>query len=91
MEIKELEIETDGKYERCYGVMNAFAAAILRGEPLIAKGEEGLNGLMLSNAMHLSAWTGAMVTLPIDEDVYYDELMKRVRTSRYLKNLMFEK
>ena len=71
--------------------MNAFAAAILRGEPLIAKGEEGLNGLMLSNAMHLSAWTGAMVTLPIDEDVYYDELMKRVRTSRYLKNLMFEK
>ena len=83
MEIKELEIKTDGKYERCFGVMNAFAAAILRGEPLVAKGEEGLNGLMLSNAMHLSAWTGTMVTLPIDEDVYYEELMKRVRTSRY--------
>lgn len=82
MEIEELKIVTDGKNERHYGVMNAFAAAILRGEPLVANGEEGINGLMLSNAMHLSAWTESKVTLPIDEDVYYEELMKRVKTSR---------
>ena len=82
IEKKELEIETDGKNEQHYGVMNAFAAAILRGEPLIANGEEGINGLMLSNAMHLSAWTESKVTLPIDEDVYYEELMKRVKTSK---------
>lgn len=82
MEKTELEIETDGKNEQHYGVMNAFAGAILRGEKLIAKGEEGINGLMLSNAMHLSAWTELKVTLPIDEDLYYEELMKRVKTSR---------
>ena len=82
MEKKELEIETDGKNEQHYGVMNAFAAAILRGEPLVANGEEGINGLMLSNAMHLSAWTESKVSLPIDEDVYYEELMKRVKTSK---------
>lgn len=82
IERKELEIETDGKNEQHYGVMNAFAAAILRGEPLIANGEEGINGLMLSNAMHLSAWTQSKVSLPIDEDVYYAELMKRVKTSK---------
>ena len=82
MEKKELEIETDGKNEQHYGVMNAFASAILRGEPLVANGEEGINGLMLSNAMHLSAWTGSKVSLPIDEDVYYEELMKRVKTSK---------
>ena len=82
IERKELEIETDGKNEQHYGVMNAFAAAILRGEPLIANGEEGSNGLMLSNAMHLSAWTQSKVSLPIDEDVYYAELMKRVKTSK---------
>ncbi len=82
IEKKELEIETDGMNEQHYGVMNAFAGAILRGEPLVAKGEEGINGLMLSNAMHLSAWTESKVTLPIDEDLYYDELMKRVKTSR---------
>ena len=62
--------------------MNAFAGAILRGEPLVANGEEGINGLMLSNAMHLSSWTETKVSLPIDEDLYYDELMKRVKTSR---------
>ena len=86
MEKKELEIETDGKNEQHYGVMNAFAGAILRGEPLIANGEEGINGLMLSNAMHLSAWTESKVTLPIDEDVYYEELMKRVKTSKRKTN-----
>lgn len=82
MEKKEIQIETDGKNEQHYGVMNAFAASILRGEPLVANGEEGINGLMLSNAMHLSAWTESKVTLPIDEDLYYEELMKRVKTSR---------
>ncbi len=37
-------------------MLNAFAGAILRGEPLIAGGEEGIHGLTLSNAMHLSSW-----------------------------------
>ena len=82
MEKTELEIDTDGKNEQHYGVMNAFAGAILRGEKLIAQGEEGINGLMLSNAMHLSAWTDSKVALPIDEELYYTELMKRVKTSR---------
>ena len=64
------------------GVINAWGGAILRGEPLIANGYEGINGLMLSNAMHLSAWLGKEVSLPIDEDLFYEELMKRVATSR---------
>ena len=67
--------------------MNAFAAAILREEPLIANGEEGINGLMLSNAMHLSSWTNAKVTLPFDEDLYYEELQKRVLSSKKKDNV----
>ena len=63
-------------------MLNAWAGAILRGEPLIAGGEEGINGLTLSNAMHLSAWLGKEITLPFDEELFYDELMKRVATSR---------
>ena len=77
-----LEIETDGKNEQHIGVLNAFGGAILRGEPLIASGEEGINGLTLSNAMHLSAFTGETVAIPFDEELYYNELMKRVATSR---------
>lgn len=77
-----LELETDGKNEQHVGVINAWGGKILRDEPLIADGSEGINGLTLSNAMHLSSWLGKRIDLPIDEDVYYEELMKRVATSR---------
>ena len=76
------EVETDGKSEQHAGVLNAFAGAILHGTPLVAGGEEGINGLTLSNAMHLSAWLGREVELPLDEELYYQELMKRVAVSR---------
>ena len=79
---KTVEVETDGRSEQHSGVLNAFAAAILRGEPLVASGTEGINGLTLSNAMHLSAWLGKEIELPFDDDLYYSELMKRVKTSR---------
>lgn len=70
-------VETDGHNEQHIGVIKAFAANILRGEPLVASGAEGIRGLMLSNAMHLSGWLGKTVTLPIDEDLFLAELNKR--------------
>ena len=76
------EVETDKKNPQHVGVLNAFAGAILRGEPLVAPGEEGINGLTLSNAMHLSAWLGKDITLPLDEELFYEELMKRVKGSK---------
>jgi predicted dehydrogenase len=78
----EVPVELDGKNEQHVGVLNAWADAILRGGKLIADGSEGINGLTLSNAMHLSAWLGKEVTIPFDEDLFYEELMKRVKTSR---------
>ena len=79
---EEIEVETDGLHTSHSGVLNAWAGAILRGEPLVAEGTEGINGLTLSNAMHLSAFLGKEVTLPLDEDLYYEELMKRDTTKR---------
>ncbi len=81
----EAPVETDGLNEQHVGVVNAWGGAILRGTPLVADGREGINGLTLSNAMHLSAFTGQKVALPLDEELYYDELMKRVATSRRKK------
>lgn len=75
-------LEPFGKPEQHVGVINAWGGAILRGEPMIADGREGIHGLELSNAMHLSSWLGKTVTLPVDEDLFYKELMKRVATSR---------
>lgn len=79
---KVIPVETDGDNPLHPGVINAWGGAILRGTPMVADGEEGLNGLTLSNAMHLSAFTGQDVELPFDEDLYYEELMKRVANSR---------
>ncbi len=79
---KEIIVETDGENPQHEGVFRAFAGAVLRGEPLIAGGEEGIRGLTLSNAMHLSAFLGRPVDIPFDENLYYTELMKRVATSR---------
>ncbi|MBQ5901606.1 MAG: gfo/Idh/MocA family oxidoreductase, partial [Clostridia bacterium] len=48
------EVETDGENPQHVGVLNAWADAILHGGKLIAEGKEGINGLTISNAMHLS-------------------------------------
>ncbi|MCR4771626.1 MAG: Gfo/Idh/MocA family oxidoreductase [Oscillospiraceae bacterium] len=79
------EIGLNGDNPQHVGVLNAFAAHILRGEPMTAEGEEGLNSLMISNAIYLSSWLGRSVELPIDEELYYEELKKRIKTSRYVK------
>ena len=79
---KTFEVETDGENPQHPGVLNAWANAILHGGKLIAEGKEGINGLTISNAMHLSAFLGKEVEIPFDEEVYYNELMKRVATSK---------
>lgn len=81
-EWEELEVETDGENPQHVGVLNAFAANILRGEPLVADGREGVNGLTLSNAMHLSSWLGRPVEIPFDEELFLSELNRRRAASR---------
>ena len=65
--------------------------SICDGSPLLAPGIEGINGLALSNAMHLSAWTDNWVELPIDEDLYYEKLQERIKTSNFKKAKTNEK
>ena len=82
MPATETVVETDGENPQHVGVLNAWGGAILRDEPMIADGREGIRGLTLSNAMHLSAFLGKEITLPFDEDLFYEELKKRIATSR---------
>ncbi|MSS11131.1 MULTISPECIES: Gfo/Idh/MocA family protein [Clostridia] len=76
------EVETDGENEQHVGVLKAFTGRILHGTPLVAEGLEGINGLTLSNAMHLSSWLKREVEIPFDEDLFLEELNKRRRESR---------
>ncbi len=77
------EVKTDGENPQHIGVLNAFSANILRGEKLVANGEEGIFGLTLSNAMHLSSWKNEMISLPLDEDEFLNELNVRRENSRH--------
>ena len=75
-------METDGENPQHVGVLNAFAGKILHGTPLVAEGREGLRGLTLSNAMHLSSWLHRPVEIPFDEELFLRELTKRRENSR---------
>ncbi len=58
-----------------------FAAAVLYGTPLLAPGTDGIHGLTLSNAMHLSTWTDDWVDLPFDEALFKKLLDERIASS----------
>ena len=61
-------------------VMRNFAAAVQGEEELLAPGADGIHGVRLANAIHLSSWTGQEVSIEdFDEKTYLEELNKRIR------------
>ena len=79
-------VETDGENPQHVGVLNAWGKAILGQGEMVANGKEGINGLMLANAMYLSQFLGKEVELPIDEELYWAELQKRIAMSKRKNN-----
>ena len=80
-EMTTTELDVSGDFPQHNGVIKTFADKLLNGGELVANGIEGINGLTLSNAMHLSSWLGKTITLPIDEDLFYSELQKKIAGS----------
>lgn len=61
-------------------VMRNFAAAVHGEEELLAPGADGIHGVRLANAIHLSSWTGQEVSIEnFDDQSYLAELNKRIR------------
>lgn len=58
-------------------VLEAFAKSILTGSEMIARGEEGLNSLSISNAAYLSTWTNDWAEIPTDEALFEKFLKER--------------
>jgi predicted dehydrogenase len=81
----EIPVKATSAFSGHLEITQNFVEAILKGTPLICPGEEGINGLTLSNAMLLSTWTDNWVSTPIDEDLFYDELQKRINESTVTK------
>lgn len=82
-ETKTFQVETDGQNPQHIGVLNAFVKHLTQGSPLVADGREGINGLMISNAMYLSSWLNQTVTLPIDEEKFLEILNQKRANSRH--------
>lgn len=79
-----IEPETDGENPQHVGILKNFTEAILGISPLFVDGKDGIRGVELMNAIELSGWmNGARVSLPIDGNLYREELMKRAATSRF--------
>ncbi|MCM3378382.1 Gfo/Idh/MocA family protein [Shouchella rhizosphaerae] len=77
----KIDIPVAGAETGHQGITQNFVDAILHGVPLIAPGEEGIQGLTLSNAMHLSTWIDNWVELPLNEALYEQNLNERIRNS----------
>lgn len=81
------EIPVHGENSQHIGVMKNWTEAILKGTKLLAPGIEGINGLTISNAIHLSAWTDSWVDLPLNEDLFYEKLQERIKNSTFKKEV----
>lgn len=79
------KVEIAGENPEHAGILRSFAATILTGKPLIADGREGIFGLTLSNAMHLSSWLKETVSLPIDGELFEKKLAEKVQGSQKKK------
>ena len=66
-------------------IIENFANAILHGEPLIVPGTEGVNSVMLANAILLSSFERRTVDLPLDEDAYEQKLRSLIAASTFKK------
>lgn len=78
-EVIEFESVWGGQH---IAILENFAANILDGTPLVAPGSDGIHGVALANAIHLSSWLGKEVELPVDEDVYFAELTKKIEEEK---------
>jgi len=76
---KEEKLEFESVWgEQHIAVLENFAANILEGVPLLAPGSDGINSVELANAIYLSSWLGEEVEIPVDKDLFFEELNKKI-------------
>lgn len=72
-------------------ILQNFTNAILFGEELISPGYDGILGLSICNAIHLSDWTGKTVEIPFDSELHKNLLFEKVKDSKPKKNTVKDK
>ena len=85
-EVWKCDIPSGKGGEAHRGITKNWVSAIQNGTPLLAPGTEGINGVQLSNAMLLSAWTDDWVDIPVDDDLFYEKLQEQIKNSKSSKD-----
>jgi predicted dehydrogenase len=83
-EVVEIPFEHHGQPGHKFVIEN-FANAIMNGETLIAPAGEGLNSVMLANAIMMSSFEGKPIDLPLDADAYERKLLSLIEASTFTK------
>ena len=69
--------------EQHVGIFKDFVSAVEKGTPLLAPGIEGIKGLIISNAIHLSSWTGKEIDINnFPHDEFYEILKEKIKNSK---------
>ncbi len=76
-----VEVEIDSYNPQHVGICQNVTNTILGKEELYAPASDGLAGVELANAMLLSTWLDKDITLPIDDQLFWEELQKRIAVS----------
>lgn len=76
-EISQTEQETGHA-----GILQNFTNSILKNEPLISPGSDGIYELMISNSAYLSAEKSEWIELPFDMEKYTDFLISKTEKSQ---------
>ncbi|MBD5086319.1 MAG: Gfo/Idh/MocA family oxidoreductase [Clostridiales bacterium] len=74
----------DGIYGQQSRIIKNFVRAMECGDKsvLLARMEEGINGLTLINAMNMSSWLNKPVDLPLDKDAYAEMLNQKIEEEK---------
>jgi len=80
---EEIQIEVEGgSGEQHRGILINFTNHLLHGEPLLAPGMEGVNGLSIANAMMLSSWKNEWVDVKNDGEEFWAALQEKIAGSK---------
>lgn len=83
-----IDIPASGNGGQHVTVLQNFVDAVRTGAKLVAPAEEGVNSVMLANAMIYSSLKGKTVELPLDGAEYEKLLKKLVKGSKYKKQVV---
>lgn len=79
------EIPIQGHETAHVGVVEDWCDSIINNTPMLAAGVEGINGVQLANAIHLSSWTNDWAAIPVDGDLYFKLLQEKINNSTVTK------